>query len=114
MMVTKHASEMSESNSMEMLLYVSLAVERIAQFELLIQEIFSQRCDIKIRYSGLRIYDEADRSGCNAYRSCHKAVCSHRFRGYACRRSRHVDVDKEQIISIHGIKVLNVVDWLLE
>lgn len=32
MMVTRHASEMSESNSMEMLLYVSLAVERIARF----------------------------------------------------------------------------------
>lgn len=32
MMVTRNASEMSESNSMEMLLYVSFAVERIAQF----------------------------------------------------------------------------------
>lgn len=32
MMVTRNASEMSESNSMEMLLYVSFAVERITQF----------------------------------------------------------------------------------
>lgn len=32
MMVTRNASEMSESNSMEMLLYVSFAIERITQF----------------------------------------------------------------------------------
>lgn len=32
MMVARNASEMLESNSMEMLLYVSFAVERIAQF----------------------------------------------------------------------------------
>ena len=30
------------------------------------------------------------------------------------KKLKLADVDKEQIISINGIKVLNVVDWLLE
>ena len=43
MMVARNASEMSESNSMEMLLYVSFAVERIARFELYdTRDIFSK------------------------------------------------------------------------
>lgn len=43
MMVARNASEMSESNSMEMLLYVSFAVEQIARFELYdTRDIFSK------------------------------------------------------------------------
>ena len=43
MMVARNASETSESNSMEMLLYVSFAVERIERFELCgTRDIFSK------------------------------------------------------------------------
>ena len=59
MMVARNASEMSESNSMEMLLYVSFAVERIARFELYDTRDISQKYDIMIRYLCLRIYKNA-------------------------------------------------------
>lgn len=56
MMVARNASEISESNSMEMLLYVSFAVERIERFELCgTRDIFS-RYGIMIRYLWLRMY----------------------------------------------------------
>lgn len=50
MMVIRNASEISESNSMEMLLYVSFAVERIARFEL---------CDTGDIFSKIWYYDKA-------------------------------------------------------
>ena len=50
MMAVRNASEISESNSMEMLLYVSFAVERIARFEL---------CDTRDIFSKIWYYDKA-------------------------------------------------------
>ena len=49
MMFARNASEISESNSMEMLLYVSFAVERIARFEL---------CDTRDIFSKIWYYDK--------------------------------------------------------
>ena len=49
MMFARNASEILESNSMEMLLYVSFAVERIARFEL---------CDTRDIFSKIWYYDK--------------------------------------------------------
>lgn len=49
MMFARNASEISESNSMEMLLCVSFAVERIARFEL---------CDTRDIFSKIWYYDK--------------------------------------------------------